>query len=172
MTASSSTSAAWAQERLSRLLPILQRRPHPLARRTSPEPPASQHPLRLSARSLSRPLGRAEACRRDHLFDLDGRRIASSHGLRRPPRGQGGDRCPERSTRSNSAPILTGELSFWARSGPTGVANEGQEPCPLRTVRYRLEAVMHAHDDCGACYGRTYAISIRVPVPPLSSRRR
>jgi hypothetical protein len=37
-------------------------------------PAAPQHALRIAARALPRPLGRAEARRGDHLFDLDGRR--------------------------------------------------------------------------------------------------
>ena len=32
----------------------------------------TQDPLRIAARSFARALGRAEACRRDHLSDLDG----------------------------------------------------------------------------------------------------
>jgi hypothetical protein len=43
---------------------------------------------------------------------------------------------------------------------------------PLQTLRYRLEAVIHAHDAYGAWHERTYAISIRVPLSPLSSRLR
>jgi hypothetical protein len=34
--------------------------------------PTSQHSFRIAARSLPGALGRAEACRREHLFDLDG----------------------------------------------------------------------------------------------------
>jgi hypothetical protein len=49
----------------------------------SPQDVASERPardsLRIAPRSLTCPLGRAEACRRDHLFDLDGRRAASPH---------------------------------------------------------------------------------------------
>jgi ATP dependent DNA ligase domain len=44
----------------------------------------SQYALRISARSFSRALGRAGACRRDHLFDLNGRQPPSAHDLRRP----------------------------------------------------------------------------------------
>jgi DNA ligase D-like protein (predicted ligase) len=50
----------------------------------------TQDSLRIAPRSLSGALGRAEACRRDHLFDLDGRQPLASHRLRRPPRGQTG----------------------------------------------------------------------------------
>jgi ATP dependent DNA ligase domain len=51
---------------------------------------ATQDSLRIAPRSLTDALGRAEACRRDHLFDLDGRRPSATHRLRRPPRGQAG----------------------------------------------------------------------------------
>jgi hypothetical protein len=39
---------------------------------------------------LARALGRAEACLRDHLFDLDCRQPLATHGLRRPAGGQAG----------------------------------------------------------------------------------
>jgi hypothetical protein len=47
--------------------------------------------LRVSPRSLARALGRAEACRRDHLFDLDGRQPLATHGLRRAAGRQAGE---------------------------------------------------------------------------------
>ena len=52
----------------------------------------TQHPLRISTGSLSRALGRAEACRRDYVFDLEARRFIASHGLYWPPRGQASQR--------------------------------------------------------------------------------
>ena len=48
----------------------------------------AQDPLRITAHSFSRALGRTEASRRDHVFDLDGRQPPSAHRLRWPPRGQ------------------------------------------------------------------------------------
>jgi ATP dependent DNA ligase domain len=51
---------------------------------------APQHALRLTARSVPRPLGRAEACRRDYIFDLDGRQPLAAHGLCRAAGGQAG----------------------------------------------------------------------------------
>ena len=47
----------------------------------------AQHAVRIAARSFSCSLGRAEARRRDYLFDLDGRRPAATHGLRRAAGG-------------------------------------------------------------------------------------
>jgi hypothetical protein len=77
-----------------KVLADLKRRLDPLARKARPRSlAASQDSLRLAARIVSRPLGRAEACRGDHLFDLDGRRVASPHRFRRPSRGQAGDGC-------------------------------------------------------------------------------
>ena len=57
-----------------KVLADLRRRLDPLARKTSPlsVPPSRRDPLRISARSFSRALGRAEARCRDHVFDLDG----------------------------------------------------------------------------------------------------
>jgi hypothetical protein len=48
---------------------------------------APLNPLRIAARPLLRPLGRAEARRRDHLLDLDGRQPFTTHGLSRAARG-------------------------------------------------------------------------------------
>jgi hypothetical protein len=57
----------------------------------SPEgPSASEDTLWLATRSAARSLGRAQACRRNHLFDLDGRQPLATHGLCRFERGQGG----------------------------------------------------------------------------------
>jgi hypothetical protein len=39
---------------------------------TAERPTAAQDPLWLASRPLAHPLGRAEACRRDHVFDVDG----------------------------------------------------------------------------------------------------
>ena len=49
---------------------------------------APQHVVRIAARSLSRPLGRAEVRCADHLLDVDGRRALATHGLRRTAGGQ------------------------------------------------------------------------------------
>ena len=75
-----------------RVLADLRRRLDPLAREkiASERTAVTQDPLRIAARSFSRALGRAEACRRDHLFDLDGRRSVASHGLYRAAGGQAG----------------------------------------------------------------------------------
>ena len=56
-----------------KVLADLRRRLDPLARKTSPlsVPPSRRNSLRISARSFSRALGRAEARCRDHVFDLD-----------------------------------------------------------------------------------------------------
>src|SRR5258708_8598296 len=43
--------------------------------------------------------------------------------------------------------------------------------CPFANITTSTRSV-HADDDCGAYYKRPYAISIRVPVPPFSSRPR
>ena len=68
-----------------RVLADLRHRLEPLARKTFAfkRPTASQDSIRIAAHSFSRALGRAEACGRNHLFDLDGRRLASPHSLRR-----------------------------------------------------------------------------------------
>ena len=81
-----------------KVLADLRRRLDPLARKTSPlsVPPPRINPLRLAARSFARALGRAEARRRDHLSDLDGRRVASPHRVRRAAGGQARYGCPER----------------------------------------------------------------------------
>ena len=64
----------------------------PLARMTSPlsVPPPRKNLFRIVARSFTGALGRAEAYRRDHVFDLDRRRSLTSHGLRRAAGGQAG----------------------------------------------------------------------------------
>ena len=56
----------------------------------SERPAGWQDSLRISARSFPCALGRAEARRRDHVFDMDGRQPATAHCLHRPPRGQAG----------------------------------------------------------------------------------
>jgi DNA ligase D-like protein (predicted ligase) len=58
-----------------KVLADLRRRLDPLARKTSASerPAAPEHALRLTACLIPCPLARAEACRRDHLPDLDGR---------------------------------------------------------------------------------------------------
>ena len=63
-----------------------------LARKTSPLSvlPPRKNSFRVAARPVPRPLGRAEACRGDHIFDLDGRRPLAAHGLRRSPGRQAG----------------------------------------------------------------------------------
>ena len=60
-----------------KVLADLRRRLEPLSRAkiASRYAAAAQDALRIAARSLARALGRAEACRRDHLSDLDGRRV-------------------------------------------------------------------------------------------------
>jgi ATP-dependent DNA ligase len=57
-----------------KVLADLRRRLDPLARKaTAPQrAAASQDPFRLAARPVPRSLGRAQACRRDHLSDMDG----------------------------------------------------------------------------------------------------
>ena len=89
-----------------KVLADLRRRLDPLARKTSPlsVPPPRSNSLRLAAGSLARPLGRAEARRRDHLFDLDGRQPLAAHGLRRPARGQAG--------RPGAAGVMMGQKPF------------------------------------------------------------
>ena len=57
---------------------------------------ASEDSFRTAARSVPRPLGQAEAGRRDHLFDLDRRWALAANGLRGPARGQAGSRCGEK----------------------------------------------------------------------------
>jgi bifunctional non-homologous end joining protein LigD len=58
-----------------KILADLRRRLEPLARVKSPLSVPPPHKTRFgSARSFALTLGRAEACRRGHLFDLDGRR--------------------------------------------------------------------------------------------------
>jgi hypothetical protein len=56
----------------------------------SERPAAAQDAVRIAARSFPRPLGRAEARRRDHLFDLDSRQPLATRGLRRAAGGQAG----------------------------------------------------------------------------------
>ena len=75
-----------------KVLADLRRRLDPLscANIASERPAAPQHALRVTARSFPRPLGRAEACRGDHLSDLDGRQPLAAHSLRRAARGQAG----------------------------------------------------------------------------------
>jgi hypothetical protein len=51
---------------------------------------ASKDALRLTARSFPRALGWAEACRRDHLSDLDGRQFVAAHSLRQTEGRQAG----------------------------------------------------------------------------------
>lgn len=55
---------------------------------------APQDPLRIAAGSLTCPLGRAATRRRDHLSDLDRRRTAAPHSLRRTPLRQARARGP------------------------------------------------------------------------------
>jgi ATP-dependent DNA ligase len=70
-----------------KVLADVRRRLQPLSRR----PTAAENALRIAAPSLARALGRAEACGRSHVSDLDCRRIASPHGLRRAAGGQARD---------------------------------------------------------------------------------
>jgi hypothetical protein len=62
----------------------------------SERPAAALNPFRVAAHPVASSLGRAEACRRDHLSDLDGRQPLATHGLRRAARGQAGGRRPAR----------------------------------------------------------------------------
>ena len=57
-----------------KVLADLRRRLDPLSRKTPPLSvlTAAHDPVRIVARPVARSLGRAEACRRDHLSDLDG----------------------------------------------------------------------------------------------------
>src|SRR5271167_1622746 len=77
--------------------PHATRRPENAARRSA----AARNPLRRPARPLEGALGPPGDGRRDHLSDLDRRRLASPHRLRRPARRQA---CPRSPTR---APGLT-----------------------------------------------------------------
>ena len=63
----------------------------------SQRPAAPVNPVRIAACSFPRRLGRTEACRGDHVFDLDGRQPATPHCLHRPPRGQAGGPSAARS---------------------------------------------------------------------------
>ena len=73
--ASSSMQAAWGRGCPIKFSPtcgaasILS----PARHRAPKRPTASQDPVRLTARPVARSLGRAEACRGDHVSDLDGR---------------------------------------------------------------------------------------------------
>ena len=75
-----------------KVLRDLRRRLDPLARPKSPlsAPPPRWHALRLAARAVPRPLGRAEARGRDHVSDLDRRQPVAADGLCRAARGQTG----------------------------------------------------------------------------------
>jgi hypothetical protein len=94
----------------------------------SERPAATQDSLRIAPRSVSGALGRAEACRRDHLFDLDSRRSLASHGLRRAPIRQAGDRCPAGSLTRSIAPIGdTANFRFGRRADLKGMPREGPD---------------------------------------------
>jgi hypothetical protein len=99
-----------------------------LRRRLEPLSRASQDSFRLAARPVPRPLGRAEACRRDYLFDLDSRRVASPHRLRRPPRGQAGETGSAGSMTCSIAPICdTANFPFGRITPLQGPPREGPE---------------------------------------------
>jgi DNA ligase D-like protein (predicted ligase) len=83
-----------------KVLADLRRRLEPLARAKP------QDPLRLTARSFPSALGRAEARRGDHVFDLDGRQPLATHGLRRTARGQAGRAGAARALASRE-PLVT-----------------------------------------------------------------
>ena len=57
-----------------KVLADLRRRLDSISRAQSPlkVPPASKDSFRIAARPVPHPLGRPDACRRDHLFDVDG----------------------------------------------------------------------------------------------------
>ena len=73
-TASSSMPAASETAMSSRFSPICGGDSGPVSPQelALERPTAAFNALRIAARPLARPLGRAEAGRRDHLFDLDG----------------------------------------------------------------------------------------------------
>ena len=88
--------AVWARVWPSRSLPICGAASSRWARQdiASERAAAALDALRLAARTFPRPLGRAAACRGDHLFDLDGGRPLAPHRLRRAARGQAaGAKC-------------------------------------------------------------------------------
>jgi hypothetical protein len=82
----------------NKVLADLRRRLEPPSRAKSP-PAFPENTLRLAARPLARPLGRAGACRRDHIFDVDGRQPLTAHRLCRAAGGQAG--------RPSAAGVLT-----------------------------------------------------------------
>ena len=87
--ASSSMPVALAQECPSRCLRICAANSTlSPANHSSERSSASRHALRIGAHSFASSLGRAEACRRDHLFDLDGGQPPPAHGLRWAAGGQ------------------------------------------------------------------------------------
>lgn len=114
--------------------------------RASPWEVSSQRPapmhdaLWLAARSLARPLGRAEACRRDHLSDLDRGRPLAAYGLCCPSRGQAARADPAGSCAVGSAVVidarqpLTKRPPRWGgQRGDQSTRLGGMKSAPART---------------------------------------